>query len=60
MEVILATAFGYKVEIQRGEVEGGDDLIMVAEEVFNESPIHGLVSALLTSLHSRCSYNNYH
>ena len=40
METILATAFGYKVELLRGKVDGGDELVQAARDVFN-IPIGG-------------------
>ena len=38
METSLAVAFGYKVEILRGEMEGGDELVMLSENIFDLSP----------------------
>ena len=38
METILASAFGYKVEILRGETEGGDELLKLAEKICDTSP----------------------
>lgn len=35
METILATAFGYKVELLNGKVDEGDELIQAAQNVFN-------------------------
>ena len=37
METSLAVAFGYKVQILRGEVEGGDKLVMLSEKIFDLS-----------------------
>ena len=52
METILATAFGYKVEILRGEVDGGDELIKTAREIFSAPPT-GMGVGILTSLHCK-------
>ena len=37
METSLALAFGHKVEILRGETEGGDELVMLSEKIFDLS-----------------------
>ena len=52
METILATAFGYSVEILRGEVEGDDELIAASARIFATPPT-GPVGALLTGLHCK-------
>ena len=57
METILATAFGYKVNLQKGEVEGGDELIAAAAGVFN-IPLAGPAGALLQILHCKCTLNS--
>ena len=35
METSLAVAFGYKVEILRGEVEDGDELVTLCEKILD-------------------------
>ena len=54
METILATAFGCKVAIQRGEVEGGNELIAAAARILNV-PSTGPANVLLVILHCKCS-----
>ena len=50
METILATAFGYKVEILRGGVQGGDKLIEVAARIFDDPPGRGPITEMLVCL----------
>ena len=50
METILATAFGYKVELLRGKVDGGDELIKTAQDIFSVPNGGGMVSVILFSL----------
>ena len=57
METILATAFGYKVDLQKGEVEGGDELIAAAAGIFNVPP-GGPAGGLLAILHCKCTLNS--
>ena len=53
METVLATAFGYKVELLRGKVAGGDELIQATQNVF-EIPIGGgMMGVTLSSLHCK-------
>ena len=54
MEAILATAFGYKVDLQKGEVEGRDELFAAVGEVTNNI---GPVPGLLRILHCKCTLN---
>ena len=54
METILATAFGFKVELLRGKVQGGDKLIQAAQNIFNQNSGGGLLAMTLTSLHCTC------
>ena len=56
METILATAFGYKVELLRGKVDGGDELIKAAQDIFNIPIDGGMASVILFSLNCKC-YN---
>ena len=50
METILATAFGYKVELLRGKVDGGDELIKAAQDIFNFPISGGIIGVILLSL----------
>ena len=53
METILATAFGYKVELLRGKVDGGDELIKTAQDIFSVPNGGGMVSVILFSLNCK-------
>ena len=58
METILAIAFGYKVELLRGKVDGGDELIKTAQDLFNIPIGGGMASVILVSLNCK-SYSNF-
>ena len=53
METILATAFGYKVELLRGKVDGGDELIKTAQDIFNVPNGGGIIGVTLMSLNCK-------
>ena len=53
MEIILATAFGYKIELLKGKVDGGDELLQAASNVFKTGR-GGSLGVTLLCLH--CKY----
>ena len=55
METVLATAFGYKVEILRGKVDG-DELIQATQNTFDVPIGGGMMAATLSCLHSEGMY----
>ena len=62
METILATAFGYKVELLRGKVDGGDELVQAARDVFNIPIGGGMMGVTLLSLNCKecqCIFSYY-
>ena len=58
METILATAFGYKVELLRGKVDGGDELIKAAQDIFSVPFGGGMVAVILFSLNCK-TYSDF-
>ena len=53
METILATAFGYKIELLKGKVDGGDELLQAASNVFNTSGRGGTLGVAIMCLHCK-------
>ena len=51
----MATAFGYKVDLQKGEAEGGDEFIAAVGGVTNNI---GPLPGLLRILHCKCMLNS--
>ena len=60
METILATAFGYKVELLRGKVDGGNELVQAARDIFNIPIGGGMIGVTLLSLNCKELANSVH